>query len=443
VGRHPNSFCAQPAASVGGSIEVPGDKSISHRALMLGAIAEGATVVHGFLASEDCLATEATMRALGVRIERDAAGTVRIDGAGAGGLRAPATELDLGNSGTAIRLLMGLLAGQAFDCVLTGDASLSRRPMERVASPLRSMGAMIDTAPGGTPPVRIRGGARLHGIDYRLPMASAQVKSAVLLAGLYAAGSTTVRSPGPSRDHTERMLASMGVELVRSEHGQGHSVSLVGPARLRGLELTVPGDFSSAAFFLVAGCLGARDGLVVRNVGMNPTRTGLLTILREMGANIRVENERVVGAEPMADLVVAQSVLRGIDVRPALVPLAIDELPILFVAAAAARGTTTVTGADELRKKETDRIAVMARGLEAVGARVAELPDGLRIEGGELRGGAVDSHGDHRIAMAFSVASLLARAPIDIANTAEVATSFPNFLDVARVAGLEVAAGGG
>jgi 3-phosphoshikimate 1-carboxyvinyltransferase len=351
--------------------------------------------------------------------------------------------LDLGNSGTAIRLLMGLLSGQPFDCELTGDASLRQRPMERVAAPLRTMGARIETAGGGKPPVRIRGGASLHGIDYALPMASAQVKSALLLAGLSATGRTTVHSPGPSRDHTERMLQSMGVPVAQTSTGAGHSASVVGPASLRGLEIRVPGDFSSAAFFLVAGCLGARDGLLIKDVGVNPTRIGLLTILREMGAAIELRSERRVGAEPVADLFVTQSPLEGIDVPAELVPLAIDEFPILFIAAAAAAGTTTITGAEELRKKETDRIAVMARGLEAVGIKIAEQPDGVRIEGGRMTGGTVDSRGDHRIAMSFSVASLLANAPIEILNTAEVATSFPNFLEVAGAVGLKVAAGGG
>lgn len=409
---------------------------------MLGSVAEGRTVVHGFLASEDCLATEAALTAMGVNIDRTPTGTVRIDGVGMRGLRAPTRTLDLGNSGTAIRLLMGLLSGQPFDCELTGDASLRQRPMERVAAPLRTMGARIETSAGGRPPIRIRGGARLEGIDYALPMASAQVKSALLLAALNAAGTTTVRSPGPSRDHTERMLQSMGVELALSTDGPGHTVALEGPSTLRGFEIQVPADFSSAAFFIVAGCLGARDGLLIRNVGVNPTRIGLLSILREMGATIELREERSVGAEPVADVWVAQSDLRGISVPPDLVPLAIDEFPILFIAAAAAQGETIVSGADELRKKETDRIAVMARGLAAVGIEVEERPDGARIVGGRMSGGTVDSRGDHRIAMSFAVASLHASAPIDILSTAEVATSFPNFLDVASSAGLKVQASG-
>jgi 3-phosphoshikimate 1-carboxyvinyltransferase len=428
---------------VAGTITVPGDKSISHRALMLGAIAEGPTTIYGFLESEDCLATQAALEALGVRI-RKTANEVRVDGVGPRGLRAPTGVLDLGNSGTAIRLMTGLLAGQPFASELTGDASLRSRPMERVAGPLRSMGATIATADGGTPPIKIGGGAKLHGIDYTLPMASAQVKSALLLAALGAEGPTTVRSPGPSRDHTERMLQSMGVQLELAEEGAGHRVTLTGPASLRGREISVPGDFSSAAFFIVAGCLGAADGLLIKNVGVNPTRVGLLAILREMGADVELEAQRRVGAEPVADIYVRQSQLRGVDVPPEYVPLAIDELPILFIAGAAARGTTTVHGAEELRKKETDRIAVMAQGLATLGVGVEERPDGLVITpAGKLRGGTVDSRGDHRIAMSFSVASLLAKAPIEILNTAEVATSFPSFLDAAAAVGLDVGAGGG
>jgi 3-phosphoshikimate 1-carboxyvinyltransferase len=430
-----------PTNRVGGRITVPGDKSISHRSLMLGAIASGTTVVRGFLASEDCLATQAALEAMGVSIERQRDGLVRIEGVGAQGLRAPSKILDLGNSGTAIRLLMGLLAGQPFDSKLTGDASLKRRPMERVAAPLRQMGARIATADGGRPPVAIGGGASLRGIDYQLPMASAQVKSALLLAALFADGTTTVRSPGPSRDHTERMLESMGVRLTSSAAGVGHTVTLAGPAKLRGREVLVPADFSSAAFFIVAACLAARDGLLIENVGINPTRVGLLTILREMGARIELRNERTLGAEPVADLEVFQSELRGVVVRPELVPLAIDEFPILFIAAAAAKGETIVSGADELRKKETDRIAVMARALEAVGVEVEERPDGARIVGGRIGGGTIDSRGDHRIAMSFAVASVRAGAAIEILNTAEVATSFPNFLEVAAAAGLDVRAG--
>jgi 3-phosphoshikimate 1-carboxyvinyltransferase len=440
MSSYPNTFRADPVDGVAGTITVPGDKSISHRALMLGAIAEGRTTIHGFLEGEDCLATRSALEALGVRIRQAPNEPVRIDGVGAGGLTAPTRVLDLGNSGTGIRLLMGLLAGKPFVTELTGDASLRKRPMERVAAPLRSMGAVIDTT-DGKPPITIRGGAALHGIEYTLPVASAQVKSAILLAALSAEGRTLVRSPGPSRDHTERMLQSMGAELELASEGQGHSVALTGPVALRGREISVPADFSSAAFFIVAGCLGASDGLLIKNVGINPTRTGLLDILRAMGADIELEAERRLGAEPVADLFVRQSALRGIDVPPELVPLAIDEFPILFIAAAAASGKTTVSGAAELRTKETDRLAVMAEGLKAVGIAVDEHPDGMTVTGGRVQGGTVDSRGDHRIAMSFAIASLLAKHPIEILNTAEVATSFPNFLDIAAAVGLRIEGG--
>ena len=432
------SFLARPAVAVGGTLRVPGDKSISHRAVMLGGIAEGATVVRGFLRGEDCLATLAMFRAMGVRVDDAADGTLTVHGVGADGLRAPAEVLDCGNSGTAMRLMAGLLAGQPFASELTGDRSLKQRPMERVAAPLRLMGADIETT-DGRPPLKIHGGRRLHAIDYSLPVASAQVKSAILLAGLSADGVTTVRSPGPSRDHTERMLESMGAAL---ELPAPDTVALRGPAKLRGVSIDVPADLSSAAFFIVAGCLAARDGLLLENVGVNPTRTGLLTILELMGARIELRNERVAGSEPVADLLVTQSELRGIEVPPELVPLAIDEFPALFIAAAGARGRTTVRGAEELRTKESDRIAVMASGLASLGATVSETPDGLSIDGGRLAGGRIDSRGDHRIAMSFAIASLLADGPIEILETAEVATSFPGFLAAAAEVGLRIAPGG-
>ncbi|HLF11067.1 MAG TPA: 3-phosphoshikimate 1-carboxyvinyltransferase, partial [Gammaproteobacteria bacterium] len=391
--------------------------------------------IHGFLQSDDCLATRAALETLGVPIRDVPGGALAIEGVGMRGLKAPEKILDFGNSGTAIRLMTGLLAGQAFDSELTGDASLRQRPMERVAAPLRTMGARIETT-GGKPPLRIKGGNSLRGIDYTLPIASAQVKSALLLAALSASGRTTLRSPGPSRDHTERMLLSMGAPV--EQDAVRHSVSLAGPATVHGAEIRVPADFSSAAFFMVAGCLAARAGLLIRNVGVNPTRIGLLTILRSMGARIELRAQRLVGAEPVADLYVEQSELHGIAVPEHLVPLAIDEFPILFIAAAGATGTTSVRGAEELRKKESDRLAVMASGLTALGARVQEEPGGLAVEGGGLHGGQVDSRGDHRIAMAFAVASLIADGPIEILNTAEVATSFPSFVEVATAAGLQI-----
>jgi 3-phosphoshikimate 1-carboxyvinyltransferase len=428
-------YVVRPARSVHGVLSVPGDKSISHRALMLGGIADGVTDISGFLASEDCLATLAALRALGVRIERAAATDVRVYGAGAEGLQAPGAPLDMGNAGTAMRLFMGLLAGQRFDSTLIGDASLMRRPMERVAQPLRLMGASIRTHEG-RPPVQITAGAGLAGIDYTLPMASAQVKSALLLAGLGARGRTRVTEPAPTRDHTERMLGGFGVDVRR----EGSSVSVAGGARLTASNVRVPGDFSSAAFFLVAGCLAATEGLTLRGVGINPTRTGLLDMLRLMGARIVVEPTAQGGPEPIADIHVTAGPLRGIRVPEALVPLAIDEFPVFFVAAAAAEGETLVTGAGELRVKESDRLAVMATGLTALGVSCELLADGLRVTGGAPVGGArIDSHGDHRIAMAFAIASLLAHAPIQIDDVANVATSFPGFADLARCAGLDLA----
>ncbi|MGA8705374.1 MAG: 3-phosphoshikimate 1-carboxyvinyltransferase [Steroidobacteraceae bacterium] len=426
-------YLARPTRSVQGTLSVPGDKSISHRALMLGGVAEGDTDISGFLASEDCLATLTALRALGVEIERPAETRVRVHGAGRRGLRAAASALDMGNAGTAMRLFMGLLAGQGFDSTLIGDASLMRRPMERVAQPLRTMGASIRTQQG-RPPVQIQAVTELAGIDYRLPVASAQVKSALLLAALSARGRSSISEPAPTRDHTERMLRGFGVEVER----EGLRVSITGGQRLTGCAVEVPGDFSSAAFFLVAGCLGATAGLTLRGIGMNPTRTGLLQLLRLMGADIEVEPRGGASAEPIADIHVRASALRGIRVPEELVPLAIDEFPAFFIAAAAAEGETLVTGASELRVKESDRLAVMAAGLAALGIECELLKDGLRLRGGVMGGGRIDSHGDHRVAMAFAVASLIAREPIEIDDVANVATSFPGFADLARSAGLAV-----
>ena len=426
-------YLARPADGIAGELTVPGDKSVSHRALMLGAIAEGTTRVTGFLEGEDCLATARAVEALGVRVGRPGPGEVLIEGVGLDGFGAPAGVLDMGNAGTAIRLFMGLLSSQRFDSTLIGDESLMRRPMERVAKPLREMGARIETD-DGHPPVRIAGGARLHGINYRMPVASAQVKSAVLLAGLRAEGDTTVVEPAVTRDHSERMLQAYGCD-VRSSGGV---VTLSPPARLTALDLVVPGDISSAAFFIVAGCLGAREPVVLRGVGVNPTRTGIIDMLRLMGADIRLVNPRTCGAEPVADLEVRAARLRGVRVPESLVPLAIDEFPAFFIAAACAEGETLVTGAGELRVKESDRIAVMADGFAALGVRHEVLADGMRIEGGPLGGGTVDSRGDHRIAMSFAVASLRASAPIEIQDVANVATSFPGFATLGRRLGLRI-----
>jgi 3-phosphoshikimate 1-carboxyvinyltransferase len=428
-------YVVEPSPAIAGRLRVPGDKSISHRAVMFGAIASGTTHVTGFLEGEDCLSTMKAVAQLGVSVHRPGPGEVRVEGVGLRGLRAPPNVLDMGNAGTAMRLFMGLMAAQPFDTELVGDSSLMRRPMERVAKPLRAMGARIETQ-DGRPPVRIHGGAALRGVHYDMPVASAQVKSAVLLAGLYAQGETTVVEPAVTRDHTERMLQSFGVE-VRARAGTG-TVTVRPPAQLEATSIAVPGDFSSAAFFIVAACIGARAPVVIEGVGVNPTRTGLLEMLALMGADLRLINHRTAGAEPVADIEIRPAPLRGARIPERLVPLAIDEFPAFFVAAACAEGETLVTGAEELRVKESDRIAVMARGLDAVGVRNEVLPDGLRIEGGPVGGGTVDSHGDHRIAMSFAIASLRASAPIDIRDVANVATSFPGFADLARSAGLKL-----
>ena len=432
------NFEAQPASSVAGTIAVPGDKSISHRSLMLCGIAEGSSEVTGFLASEDCLASLAAMRAFGVHIEQPNPTQVVIHGVGLRGLRDAGFALDMGNAGTAMRLFTGLLSAQSFNSRLIGDASLMKRPMERVAKPLREMGADVRTR-SGTPPVDIGGGRRLRGIEYTMPVASAQVKSAILLAALYADSATTVIAPAINRDHSERMLGSCGVRIDT----EGLRTTVYPPERLSNQRFNVPGDFSSAAFFIVAGLLGAaRGGLLIQNVGLNPTRTGLLDVLRSMGGGIEILNPRESGAEPVADLLVHASALHGVEMPAALVPLAIDELPVLFVAAACASGETVVTGAEELRVKESDRIAAMSAGLKSLGVTHSVLPDGMRIEGrGEgpaFSGGEVDSFGDHRIAMSFAVASLRAAKSISIRDVANVATSFPGFVGLARSVGLDI-----
>ena len=431
-------FVAHPVVRISGAMTVPGDKSISHRALMLSGIAEGVSEVSDFLASEDCLATLGAMRALGVRIEQRGDTQVSVHGVGLHGLRDAGRALDMGNAGTAMRLFTGLLAAQKFDSRLVGDTSLMKRPMERVAKPLREMGADIRSS-NGTPPVDIRGGHRLHGIEYRMPMASAQVKSAILLAALYADAATTISAPAISRDHSERMLTGCGVRV----ESVGLRTTLQPPQRLLRQKLTVPGDFSSAAFFIVAGCLGApQQGLLIQGVGMNPTRTGLLDILRSMGADIEILNSRMSGAEPLADLRVRASRLRGVKVPAESVPLAIDELPVLFIAAACAEGATCVSGAEELRVKESDRIAAMSAGFTTLGVEHTVSPDGMRIEGRSegpaFSGGVVDSFGDHRIAMSFSIASLRAAAAIKIKDVANVATSFPGFVPLACSVGLAI-----
>ena len=419
-----------------GEVRVPGDKSISHRSIMLGALANGITRVKGFLEGEDALATLAAFRAMGVEIDGPENGNVTVHGVGLHGLTAPAEALDLGNAGTGMRLICGLLAGQAFDAKLTGDTSLCSRPMGRVIDPLTMMGASIQSAEGGRPPLTIRGGQKLHGIDYELPMASAQVKSCVLLAGLYSEGCTAVTEPGPSRDHTERMLRGFGYP-VQSAKGV---ISLQGGGSLQACDIDVPADISSAAFFLVAASIAPDSELILTHVGVNPTRMGVINILQLMGANITLHNHSEVGGEPVADIRVRSASLRGIEIPLDQVPLAIDEFPVLFVAAACATGRTVLRGADELRVKESDRIAAMAEGLSTLGIINEVLEDGIAIDGGILGGGVIKTYHDHRIAMSFAIAGLRAKGEITVLDCDHVATSFPGFDALARGLGLNIQA---
>jgi len=428
-------FHVQPGGCLQGTLRVPGDKSISHRSIMLGSLAEGVTEVTGFLEGEDALATLNAFRAMGVEIEGPDNGRVRIHGVGMRGLKAPEGPLDVGNSGTSMRLLSGLLAGQGFEVTLTGDSSLSGRPMRRVTDPLAQMGAVIESTEAGTAPLRICPVPQLHGIDYAMPVASAQVKSCLLLAGLYAEGETCVTEPAPTRDHTERMLGGFGYEIQRD----GARSCLTGGGSLQASNLDVPADISSAAFFLVGASIAEGSDLLLEHVGMNSTRTGVINILRLMGADIEVLNERDAGGEPVADLRVRSSSLKGIQIPEDQVPLAIDEFPALFVAAACAEGETVLTGAEELRVKESDRIQVMADGLTALGIDARPTPDGMVIQGGQFQGGSVGSHGDHRIAMSFAMAALRAKGEITISDCANVNTSFPGFVALAAKAGLSIA----
>lgn len=426
-----SGWISEPAGPLHGELRVPGDKSVSHRAMMLAALAEGESHIDGFLEGEDTRATAAAFARMGVDVRTPQPGVRSVRGVGLHGLQAPAAPIDCGNAGTGMRLLAGVLAAQRFDSQLSGDASLSRRPMQRVIEPLTRMGASIEAGDGGRPPLHIRGGRALHGIDYASPIASAQVKSAILLAGLYAQGTTRVREPHPTRDYTERMLTAFGWPV---EFTPG-AAALRGGLRLHATDVAVPADFSSAAFFLVAASIVPGSELVLRDVGMNPRRTGLLPVLRAMGADIRESNARAHGGEPVADLIVRHAPLRGIDVPVARVADMIDEFPALFVAAAAAAGTTRISGAAELRVKESDRIAVMATGLRALGVDIAETADGAVIAGGGIGAGAVDSAGDHRCAMSFAVAGLVARGAVRIEDCANVATSFPGFFELAGAAG--------
>ena len=429
-------FEVQAGGTVSGSFRMPGDKSISHRAVMLGSLAEGVTEVSGFLEGEDSLHTLAAFRELGVTIAGPEDGCLRIYGAGAGGLLAPRKPLYLGNSGTAMRLLAGVLAGQGFASELCGDDSLTGRPMNRIVKPLAAMGAAIAAAEDGRPPLKITPG-RLRGIDYAMPVASAQVKSCLLLAGLYAEGATTVREPGPCRDHTERMLRGFGVRL-ETDAANG-TASLTGGQPLKACRIDVPGDISSAAFFMVAAAIAPGSAVTLERVGINPTRTGIIEILKRMGADIVLRNEGDSGGEPVADIEVRHRPLRGVEIGPDQLALAIDEFPALMIAAACAEGETRVHGAAELRVKESDRIDAMAEGLAVLGIDHETFADGIRVTGGEPVGGEIDSRGDHRIAMAFAIAALRCRRPLRIRNCANVATSFPGFASLARKAGIDLA----
>jgi 3-phosphoshikimate 1-carboxyvinyltransferase len=428
------NYIVSPGGNARGDLRVPGDKSMSHRSIMLGSLADGMTEVTGFLEGEDSLATLQAFRDMGVEIEGPNEGRVVIRGVGLHGLKAPKKPLYLGNSGTSIRLLSGLLAGQAFDVELQGDASLSGRPMGRVAMPLREMGAVIETEKDGTPPLRIKGGRKLKGINYRMPMASAQVKSCVLLAGLYAEGETSTVEPAPTRDHTERMLRGFGYQV----DSDNDKASLCGGGRLTATRIDVPADISSSAFFMVAAAIVPGSDITLRHVGVNPTRIGVINILRQMGANIELFNPAQVGDEPVADIRVRYAPLKGIEIPEDQVPLAIDEFPVLFIAAACAEGTTVLTGAEELRVKESDRIQSMADGLVTLGIDAVATDDGIRIQGGEIGSGEVESFDDHRIAMAFSIAGLRASGPITIKEANNVATSFPNFISLARQVGINI-----
>ena len=440
----PSPAAFKSTGPLSGRVRVPGDKSISHRSLMLSALAVGLSTVEGLLEGEDVLATAAAMRAMGARIARGEDGRWTIEGVGVGSLLQPEQALDMGNSGTSTRLLMGLVASHPISVTFIGDASLSRRPMNRVIEPLSDMGADFSVSPGGRLPLMLRGICPAVPIEYRLPVASAQVKSAILLAGLNTPGVTRVIEPVPTRDHSERMLRGFGADLTVDRDTDGARIIMLrGEAELKPQHIVVPGDPSSAAFPAVAALLVAGSDVVIENVGLNPTRAGLFGLLRMMGGDIEYLNEREVGGEPVADLRVRGSALTGLDVPPDIAPSMIDEFPILFIAAALAHGRTVTRGLEELRVKESDRLTVMAQGLRAIGARVEETEDGLIIDGtgGEpLPGGAtVAARLDHRIAMSFAVAGLVSRNAVTIDDMAPVATSFPIFADLMRSLGAEIA----
>ena len=432
-----SNYITSIAGPLKGSIKVPGDKSISHRSIMLGSIADGVTRVSGFLEGEDSLATLSAFKDMGVKIERNGS-NVTINGVGKYGLKEPINSLNLGNSGTSIRLMSGLLSAQSFDSELCGDESLSKRPMGRVIEPLRLMGADI-SGNDSKPPLLIKGGKQLSSIEYTLPVASAQIKSCLLLAGLYSNGKTTIIENGISRDHTERMLKGFGYDVTSSSN----TISLMGGGSLKSCDIDVPSDISSAAFFMVAGCISENSSIVLEAVNINPTRTGVIDILRLMGGNIELLNQRLQAGELIADIKVTSSELKGIEIPENLVPLAIDEFPVLFIAASCAKGETVLTGAKELRVKESDRIQVMADGLTALGIDNEVLDDGIRIIGGEFKEqtSSIKSHHDHRISMAFAIASVKSKFNIEIEGVDNVKTSFPNFVELANSIGMNIKEG--
>lgn len=428
------TYVVKPSGSLYGSLKVPGDKSISHRAVIFSCLASDKTIISGLLEGSDVMSTVSAFRAMGVPIHRRSAGNFEISGVGIKGLLAPQADINVGNSGTSLRLLCGLLAGQKFPSVLTGDHSLNRRPMKRVTAPLREMGASINNSRGDVAPVNVKPVKELFGIHYRMPIASAQVKSAILLAGMYASGQTLIREDVPTRDHTERMLEGFGYPVEYD----GGTIQLEPDGHLIASDLTIPGDFSSAAFFIVAASITPGSRIELLNVGLNPTRTGLLDILKMMGAKIGIGNLRSIAGEPLADLSIESSELRGIQVPNSLVARTIDEFPALSIAAANAVGVTHISGAGELRFKESDRISVVVAALRSVGVKVTELTDGMIIEGGRILGGTVDSQEDHRVAMAFSVSGVNAISPVRILNCTNVVTSFPDFLSCSQDLGMKI-----
>ncbi len=440
------NYIAQPGGHLSGQLRVPGDKSISHRSIMLGSLSEGTMTISGFLQGEDSLATLKAFRAMGVEIQGpDEQGRVVIQGVGMHGLKKPDAALDLGNSGTSMRLLTGLLSAQGFDITLAGDHSLSSRPMKRVIDPVIQMGADIKSSANenaaGTAPLNIHSDdkTQLTGINYTLPMASAQVKSCVLLAGLYAQGETCVTEPAPTRDHTERMLQGFGYQLeVKKLDDQRSKICLQGGGQLTACDIDVPSDISSAAFFMVGASIAEGSDLTLQHVGINPTRIGIINILQQMGADISLSNKKDVGGEPVADIRIRHAQLKGIHIPEDQVPLAIDEFPVIAIAAACAQGQTILTGAEELRVKESDRIQAMIDGMQILGIDCEGTEDGMIINGGEFNSGTVDSLGDHRIAMAFAMAALKAKSTITIKDCANVNTSFPGFIALARSSGLQV-----